>query len=100
MKHYRLEATPAVELDIEAASSGTNAKMRVWVLSFLKQLRAPYERIQDHPIGYQELRSGIRRALTRQFPYAIYFSIEDELTIVILAVIHTARDPAEWQRRI
>jgi plasmid stabilization system protein ParE len=68
-------------------------------LEFLDELRIAYERILDHPLGYQDLRSGIRRALMRRFPYAIYFSIEIE-TIIIVAVIGTARDPAEWQRRI
>ncbi|MFY9609511.1 MAG: hypothetical protein WAU45_12960 [Blastocatellia bacterium] len=38
------------------------------------------------------------RAITRRFPYAIYFSVEDE--VIVFAVLHTARDPAEWQRRI
>jgi plasmid stabilization system protein ParE len=66
---------------------------------FLEELQAAYNRILDHPFGYQHIRSGIRRALTRRFPYAVLFSIEAE-TIVILAVLHTARDPAEWQRRI
>jgi len=66
---------------------------------FLDELRVAYQRILDHPFGYQDLRSGIRRALTRRFPYAIYFSIETE-TIVIVAVLGTAREPAEWQRRI
>ena len=56
-------------------------------------------RILDHPLGYKDLRAGIRRALTRRFPYAVYFSIEED-AIVILAVLHTARDPEEWQRRI
>ena len=37
--------------------------------------------------------------VTRRFPYAIYFSIEGEI-IVIVAVLSTARDPEEWQRRI
>ena len=66
---------------------------------FLEELRAAYNRILDHPLGYQDLRSGIRRALTRRFPCAVYFSIEEE-TIVVVAVLSTARDPAEWQRRI
>jgi len=37
--------------------------------------------------------------LTRRFPYAVYFSVDDDL-IVIIAVLDTARDPAEWQFRI
>jgi plasmid stabilization system protein ParE len=42
---------------------------------------------------------GIRRILTHRFPYGVYFSVEGE-TIVIVAVLSTARDPAEWQRRV
>jgi plasmid stabilization system protein ParE len=42
--------------------------------------------------------SGIRRALLRRFPYAVYFAVERDV-VVILAVLHVSRDPAEWQRR-
>lgn len=99
MKRYRLEAVVAVELDVESAFEWYEAEEPGLGLEFLEQLRAAYRRILENPLGYQELRSGIRRALTRQFPYAVYFSIEDDI-ILILAVLHTARDPAEWQQRI
>lgn len=62
-------------------------------------MRAAYIRILNNPQSYQELQAGIRRALTRQFPYAIYFAIDGEV-IAILAVLHTARDPEEWQYRV
>jgi toxin ParE1/3/4 len=96
---YVIEAEPAVEVDIEAACDWFEGEEPGLGFEFLEELRAAYQRILDHPLGYQDLRSGIRRALTRRFPYAIYFSIEGK-TIVILAVLSTARDPAEWQRRI
>ena len=96
---YRLEAEAAVELDVEGAFEWYETEEADLGLEFLLQLRATYQRILDNPLGYQELRSGIRRALTRQFPYAVYFSIEDD-TILVLAVLHTARDPAEWQQRL
>ena len=99
MKHYRIEAEPAVEADVEAAFDWYELEEPGLGLEFLEELRAAYHRILDGPLGYQELRSGIRRALTRQFPYAVYFSIEVEI-IVVIAVLHTAQDPAEWQRRI
>jgi plasmid stabilization system protein ParE len=47
---------------------------------------------------YQDLRSGIRRALLRRFLYAVYFAVEADV-VVVLAVLHVSRDPAEWQRR-
>jgi len=99
VKQYRLEATPVVELEIEASFEWYEREESGLGFEFLNQLRAAYLRILDRPLAYQDLRSGIRRALTRRFPYAIYFSIEDD-RIVIVAVLHTARDPTEWQRRI
>jgi plasmid stabilization system protein ParE len=99
VKQYQLEATPAVELDIEAAFEWYEREEVGLGFQFLDELRATYVRILDHPFGYQDLRSGIRRALTRRFPYGVYFSIEEEV-IVIVAVLHTARDPEEWQLRI
>lgn len=99
MSPFRLEAAPAVELDVEAAFSWYEGEESGLGFEFLQELRAVYQRILDRPLGYQDLRSGIHRALTRRFPYAVFFSIEGR-TIVILAVLHTARDPAEWQKRI
>jgi plasmid stabilization system protein ParE len=54
--------------------------------------------IQEAIVQYQELSSGIRPGLLRRFPYAVYFSVEGDV-VVILAVLHASRDPAEWQRR-
>jgi Plasmid stabilisation system protein. len=99
VKQYRLEAEAATELDVVASFEWYQAEEPNLGFEFLEQLRSAYHRILENPFAYQELRSGIRRALTRHFPYAIYFSIEGE-TILILAVLHTSRDPAEWQRRV
>jgi len=96
--HYRLEANIAVELDVEAAFEWYEAEETRLGVLFLEELRSTYQRILDNPLAFQEIRSGIRRALTRKFPYAIYFVIESQ-TILIIAVFHTARDPEEWQKR-
>ncbi len=55
-------------------------------------------RIADGARKYQELRGGIRPALFRRFPYAVYFAIEGDVAIVV-AVLRASRDPAEWQGR-
>lgn len=99
MRQYKLEAEPAVAFDVEAAFQWYETEEAGLGFEFLKQLRGCYERLLNNPLAYHELRSGIRRALTRQFPYAVYFSIEAEI-ILIVAVLHTARDPAEWQERV
>ena len=98
MTDYRVEAAPTGDADIEAAFAWHESEEPNLGFEFLEEVRAAYQRILEGPFRYQELRSGIRRALTRKFPYGIYFSIEGEV-VVIVAVLHTARDPAKWQRR-
>lgn len=66
-------------------------------MEFLDELRAAYNRIADGPLKYEELRGGIRRALLRRFPYAVYFALEGD-AVVVVAVLHASRDPAGWQR--
>lgn len=99
MNRYELLSDVASDADLEAAFDWYESEQPGLGFEFLDEVRAVYDRILDGPFKYQELRSGIRRALTRRFPYAVFFSIEDDF-IVILAILDTARDPAEWQSRI
>jgi plasmid stabilization system protein ParE len=39
----------------------------------------------------------VRRALTRRFPYAIWYRTRDE-RVTVLAVLAQACDPARWPR--
>lgn len=43
--------------------------------------------------------STVRRALLDRFPFAVYY-VPEANDLVILAVVHTARDPAFWRSRI
>jgi plasmid stabilization system protein ParE len=95
---YRLVSDPRADLDIEGTFDWYEREQPGLGLDFLTELRATYDRIIKGPLKYQELRSGIRRALFRRFPYAVYFAVEGQV-IVVLAVLHASRDPAEWQRR-
>ena len=99
MSEYRIEAAPAVAADIEAAFEWYQREEPDLGFEFLDELRDAYKRIVEGPLKYSVLRPGIRRALARRFPYAIYFSVEGDV-VVVLAVLHTARNPAEWQRRV
>jgi plasmid stabilization system protein ParE len=96
---YTLESYDSADADIEAAFQWYQTEQPGLGLEFLDKLRTAYRSIVDNPFKYQELRSGIRRALTKRFPYAIYFTIDDQI-ILVIAVLHTARDPAEWQWRL
>ena len=57
-----------------------------------------FQRIQDNPEWFPKVRSEVRRAVVRRFPFAIHFLIETD-RIVILSVFHTSRDPEQLKTR-
>lgn len=98
MTEYGLLSEPRAALDVEAAFAWYENERPGLGLEFLGELRAAYNRIAGGPFGYRDVRSGIRRALLKRFPYAVYFTIDGDV-VVVVAVLHVSRDPAEWQRR-
>jgi len=44
-----------------------------------------------------EVHGEVRRALLSQFPYGVFYRVESK-RVVVLAVLHTARDPSLWPR--
>ena len=98
MTEYRLIEEPRVEDDGESAFRWYENEQPGLGDQFLGELYACYERILRFPLGYQDLEDGIRRALLRRFPYGVYFAVDGD-AVVVLTVLHTSRDPAEWQRQ-
>ncbi|MBF0503257.1 MAG: type II toxin-antitoxin system RelE/ParE family toxin [Candidatus Riflebacteria bacterium] len=98
MKEHRLVSDPQADLDVEATFQWYENEAPGLGNEFLVELRTVYDQIVDGPLQFQQLRSGIRRALLHRFPYGVFFSLEHDL-IVVIGVLHASRDPAEWQRR-
>ena len=67
--------------------------------AFVADMDAGLDRIRTMPFQFPEIGAGVRRALLRRFPYAVYFLVPDADRVVVLAVLHQKRDPAMWRRR-
>jgi plasmid stabilization system protein ParE len=52
--------------------------------------------ITDQALIHAKIYRNIRRAMTRRFPYAIYFIVEGD-RVIVFRVLHQARDPKEWK---
>lgn len=98
MSGASLTVKPAAVRDITSAVEWYAQQGQELGLAYLRELRATYDRIVEHPLLYQELDQGVRRALLRRFPYAVYYLVDPD-GISILAVLHASRSPAEWRRR-
>ena len=60
---------------------------------------AVLSKLQKYPTVYKKIHQNIRRAVTKRFPFGIFYIIENN-DVIILAVLHARRDPAKWKNRI
>ena len=58
---------------------------------------ASFGAIERYPEMFARVHSEVRRALVSRFPYGIFHRVESK-RIVVLTVLHTARDPKIWPR--
>jgi len=65
---------------------------------FVESVQRLLDRIAEQPDSFPVVHSTVREALVQRFPYCIYYGEKSD-QILVLAVFHTARDPAIWQRR-
>lgn len=65
---------------------------------FLAAVNASFDAIQEYPEMFARVDGEIRRAIVARFPYAVFYRIEAK-RLVVLAVLHMARDPKLWPKR-
>lgn len=65
---------------------------------FLLCVEAVFDTLMRHPELYRKVYQNIRRALTRRFPYGVFYIVEDT-KVIILAVFHAKRDPGLLKER-
>ncbi len=64
---------------------------------FLASVNAVFDAIEKFPEMFASVSNDVRRAIVSRFPYAVFYRIEPR-RVVVLAVLHTARDPKLWPR--
>ncbi|SFV61906.1 Plasmid stabilization system protein [hydrothermal vent metagenome] len=94
-----IEFKPEVYEDIKIAYDWYE-KQRIGLgEDFLLTLEASYAKIVRMPKAYQPIYKTVRRKLTRRFPYGVFFTLQDS-QIIIIAVMHTKRNPSDWNERL
>ncbi len=66
--------------------------------AFLAEVDRALKLILDHPDAFPEMLDGVRKAVVKRFPYCLYFRVRGNV-VVVLAVFHSARNPAIWRGR-
>jgi toxin ParE1/3/4 len=91
---------PLAEADVQEASDWYEEREPGLGSRFVDEVRDTLVRVRHMPLQFPDIGRGMRRALLRRFPYAIYFILRDENRVAILAVLHQHRNPGVWKKRL
>jgi toxin ParE1/3/4 len=93
-----LALAPEAELDIAEAYIWYQGRRAGLGEEFLSSVEACLESLRRHPEMCPVVHENYRRSLIRRFPYAVFYEVEDGVTVY--AVFHTSRDPNKWRERL
>ena len=91
--------TRAAQRDFDEAIEWYEKRSSGLGVKFTLAVRAILERIGKYPELYAVVESDVRQAIVLGFPYSILYRIRAR-DIAVVAVFHSSRDPAVWQRRL
>jgi len=90
---------PEAEADIAEAFDWYEAQVIGLGSEFLLILDALFNSIIRNHNLYPKVYKNVHRALTRRFPYAVFYIVQ-ETKIVVLSVSHLKRNPRIWMGRV
>lgn len=82
--------TRAAAADIAKAADWYEAQSAGLGDKFLDRVAEAVDSIGGHPKAYRKVIRDVRRANLRQFPYALWFRLENDA--VVIACLHAKRD--------
>jgi plasmid stabilization system protein ParE len=62
---------------------------------FLAAIDSAFDAIERYPEMFARVHGEVRRAIVARFPYAVFYRVQPK-RVVVLTVLHTARDPKLW----
>ena len=95
----RIEFHPEALLEFREAATFYQKQQRGLGGRFADSVELAIGHIRETPLSGREIEDGVRRQLTKVFPYAVLYSIEAEF-ILIVAVMHSHREPGYWRDRL
>jgi len=96
--NYFLIIRPEAEADLSEAKEWYERQREGLGLDFVLAVEDAFARIRRMPLLHAEIYKRVRRTATRRFPYGIYYRFVED-TVVVVAVMHSRRDPRRWQER-
>lgn len=91
---------PEAEADLADAAVWYDSREPGLGLDFISEVHSAIARALKSPQSFTRLRRNpeVRRALTRRFPFRVFFIVRPD-AIVVFAALHAAQRDRIWKRR-
>jgi len=87
-----LFVAPGAQADIEDGYGWYEERQSGLGRRFIEELDLTFQRLVENPASYQEVLPEVRRAVTRTFPYLVFYT-HNEIAVHVLAVVPAAQSP-------
>lgn len=94
----KIVVRPLAEADAARAFEYYESLVPGLGMRFVDELDRVVALIEKHPEIYQEVIPGVRRGLTRVFPYGVFYVLGED-TADIIAIVSELQDPTRWKGR-
>lgn len=95
---YDVRLREEAENDLTEASIWHQEQQPGLGYEFIDEVTAILQSIQERPLSYPIVYREMRRALTRKFPFSVFYQIQ-AYTIIVFGVLHASRAPSSWRDR-
>ena len=98
---YNIVISEIAQMDIEDATGYYEVRRKGLSRLFLLSIKDTFLLISRNPLMYAKIYKEIRRAVTKKFPYAIFYKINNQdKEVVIYRILSTYRNPTLWKQSI
>ncbi len=84
--------------DIEDAARWYESQQLNLGGEYLNEIAAAFDKLAENPKAYPAIHRETRRLLLQRFPFGVFYRIIDN-RVIVLAVMHSSRDPNNWKSR-
>ena len=95
---YKVVTLPVAKQDVREAAAWYNSKQQNLGRRFTAEIGRKVNYIKQSPYSTATRYDEIKTAVLDTFPFMIHYSIDNNRKlIIILAVLHTSRNPNTWR---
>ena len=91
--------SPAADADVQTAHDSLEQARTGLGARFVARVREALERLETAPEMYGVVWQDVRATRLKKFRYVLYYVVLTD-RVDVIAVLHGARDAAEWQSRV